>query len=237
MKKENIALGIFLAFIVGAGVYFYSSQTVPQNVAGTKPVVQREQQKVAETPSEIIPQAKVSTEGWKTCRNEEYGYEFKYPGEWYVYNMVDTSAPDSYNFKYADEKCEASIIFFGIDVLHSRGGIDSTAKERYDFSIELSNSKRTVDDWFNNSVKGVKTRMEPNTPQHPKINRIYLVDGERALLIDNQWYPKIAHYQNIIIFYNKNKTWSMHISNNNAGKFPFRTDTIETILSTFKFIQ
>jgi hypothetical protein len=33
----------------------------------------------------IIPEAKVSTEGWKTCRNEEYGWEIKYPGEWYVY--------------------------------------------------------------------------------------------------------------------------------------------------------
>ncbi len=33
----------------------------------------------------IIPEAKVSTEGWKTCRNEEYGWEVKYPEEWYVY--------------------------------------------------------------------------------------------------------------------------------------------------------
>lgn len=33
----------------------------------------------------IVPEAKVSTEGWKTCRNEEYGWEVKYPGDWYVY--------------------------------------------------------------------------------------------------------------------------------------------------------
>ena len=33
----------------------------------------------------IIPEAKVSTEGWKTCRNEEYGWEISYPGDWYVY--------------------------------------------------------------------------------------------------------------------------------------------------------
>ncbi len=33
----------------------------------------------------IVPQARVSTEGWKTCRNEEYGWEVQYPAEWYVY--------------------------------------------------------------------------------------------------------------------------------------------------------
>ncbi|KKS39348.1 MAG: hypothetical protein UU98_C0002G0064 [Parcubacteria group bacterium GW2011_GWD2_42_14] len=33
----------------------------------------------------LVPEAKVSTEGWKTCRNEEYGWEVKYPAEWFVY--------------------------------------------------------------------------------------------------------------------------------------------------------
>ena len=34
----------------------------------------------------IIPEAKVSTERWKTCRNEEYGWEVKYPAGWFVYS-------------------------------------------------------------------------------------------------------------------------------------------------------
>ena len=33
----------------------------------------------------IVPEAKVSTEEWKTCRNEEAGWEVKYPEDWYVY--------------------------------------------------------------------------------------------------------------------------------------------------------
>lgn len=27
---------------------------------------------------------------WETCRNEEYGYEFKYPKEWHLYQLVQS---------------------------------------------------------------------------------------------------------------------------------------------------
>ncbi len=32
--------------------------------------------------------ALLDTSGWQTCRNEEYGYEFKYPKDWYIYERM-----------------------------------------------------------------------------------------------------------------------------------------------------
>lgn len=72
MKKENIALGIFLVFIIGAGVYFYALQTVPQNVADANPpVVHRESKKVAETnPPATAPELSGVIDEHLTINNE-----------------------------------------------------------------------------------------------------------------------------------------------------------------------
>lgn len=61
MKKENIALGIFLAFIVGAGIHFYSLQNAPQNVVDINPVVvHRVAQKVSVNNSPATTTAELS---------------------------------------------------------------------------------------------------------------------------------------------------------------------------------
>lgn len=52
----------------------------------------------------IVPQARVSTEGWKTCRNEEYGWEVKYPGEWYVYGEGNDNGQPEAKFQ-VETKC------------------------------------------------------------------------------------------------------------------------------------
>jgi len=48
----------------------------------------------------LVPEAKVSTEGWKTCRNEEYGYEFQFPAEWHIYGEDARSEPDAMGKTY-----------------------------------------------------------------------------------------------------------------------------------------
>ena len=63
----------------------------------------------------IIPEAKVSTEGWKTCRNEEYGYEFKFPGEWKIYGEDARSEPDAMGKTYfvrESEECNGEYVLF-----------------------------------------------------------------------------------------------------------------------------
>jgi hypothetical protein len=37
----------------------------------------------------------LDTSDWETCRNEEYGYEFKYPKDWYVYEKLGVVIEES----------------------------------------------------------------------------------------------------------------------------------------------
>ena len=86
-KKQGVYLMVVgAAVLVGALAFvFVSLDTVPDEepTATSTPEVATTTDIFDMEP--IIPEAKVSTEGWKTCRNEEYGWEVQYPGEWYVY--------------------------------------------------------------------------------------------------------------------------------------------------------
>ena len=72
----------------------------------------------------IIPEAKVSTEGWKTCRNEEYGYEFQFPGEWHIYGEDALSGGPKPVFIRESQECNgANILLTKNDILiGDRGG-------------------------------------------------------------------------------------------------------------------
>ena len=81
-KKYIVPVLAFLVIVVGMVWY------MAQNNTELSPT----EQPTATTTTDIfdmepiVPEAKVSTEGWKTCRNEEYGWEVMYPGDWYVYS-------------------------------------------------------------------------------------------------------------------------------------------------------
>lgn len=57
-----------------------TNQPVNQNVNGNQNI------NAATTTAEI------DTSGWKTYRNEEYGFEFKYPGDWKIIELADPKA-------------------------------------------------------------------------------------------------------------------------------------------------
>ena len=85
MQKQHLAIIILFVFTLLLGV---ASFLLPKEVVSPTPEhIQPTTQTTTDinTMEPIVPEAKVSTEGWKTCRNEEYGWEVKYPGEWYVY--------------------------------------------------------------------------------------------------------------------------------------------------------
>ena len=56
-------------------------------VPDVNPVTENTNATTQETPAlfdmePVVPKAKVSTEGWKTCTNKKHGYTFQYPANW-----------------------------------------------------------------------------------------------------------------------------------------------------------
>lgn len=198
MKKENIALGIFLAFIVGAGVYYSSTKT--QNVAKTNPaVVQRETRKVTTnnipaTTTSITPvlstfdDVKVDTSDWQVYKNEKYGYEFKYPKGWFVNEIAQESYVKQQQVTITDKKYPKE--FLGISV--------KFVGEAKDANVLVDESRRNLQEmkknqpWLDTPIMEYKVEKTNNdsilvmlrtTIKEPATFDVYIIQGNKMFKV------------------------------------------------------
>ena len=125
--------------------------------------------------------AEIDTSNWKTYRNEEYGFEFKYPGDWNLFVNEDSgNSWTSYKIKplvlveiknvKKDKEISCTL---GGPVLPPEG-----------MSIKLLVEK-TIDDSFNKIIQNCDSRSETGHC----ITRIENFNGNKVLIIDDSMSP------------------------------------------------
>lgn len=236
----GVITALFVAILVAGGVLVVNKRKLaPSVLSAVTPIATSTQ--IDMTP--VVPQAKVSMEGWKTCRNEEYGYEFKYPSEWYMYSFPESYATNTQESNYEEkpwsigkpaENCSGRIVRITVEPIHS----DSTEITGYSFDFLNMTTQETIDEVYVSNLKEIihNNRMiDPNSGQTVKIMKVFNIDGEKAILRGG-FYVKnktdIPNYEQLM-FVDKNKKRLATIS----GSDPLINEITETILSTFRFLK
>lgn len=118
--EYGLAMAIVIIFVVAAGVALYW--------IGTEPI---------EQPEPLINNSKSSDQsaGWKIYRNEEYGFEVKYPlfGQQQKIEVKNYNNYKSINFLYWSAEVNNFI-------------------DEFSFSIAENNQKLSLKDWFGKNV-------------------------------------------------------------------------------------
>jgi hypothetical protein len=96
-KKNLIIIGLLL--VCGFIVFKYSDNVNEQINTNTTDTT-------TTTETTLL-----DTSDWETCRNEEYGYEFKYPKDWYIYErIVSAEAEVESSFITEKHSCQGKLI-------------------------------------------------------------------------------------------------------------------------------
>ena len=186
----------------------------------------------------IVPEAKVSTEGWKTCRNEEYGYEFQFPGEWHIYGADSYSNPPEGYKRYIvreSQECNGpAVLVASYDVTLSAAGNPDESSIRVLVRNTTTSQKMNAQGKFINP-SNIREVDEYYTRKNNEKISLYSIDNINALL-------RLYSYPQDQI---PNESWNIdvfidalryEINLGGRSQDPVR-DIHETILSTFRFLD
>jgi len=210
--KTNSFLTILLSVllllsVLIAGFFAYQTQKLVKELTMLKT---EEKVAVATTEPTTEPvatnSAVIDMTNWKTYTNTKFGFNFKYPLEWYVLS--------------------SNVSFV---LLSSQSQITDT-------SISLSVSTKnvtandTIDSYFDQMLKS--DGEIANTEAMKTSKSSILIDNNKAIRYDS--IPKsLGYIENNVILISKGKLFRLTISNNQISDETF--NIFDYILSTFKF--
>ncbi len=200
-RKLIVAIVLLIAVATGFAVYLSQKHRGPETPAIQKP------EETATSTEEI------DTSGWKICRNEEYGWEIKYPPEWFVYGEGSAS-------KYTPSFIRTTeCIGKGVMISSYNVDEDSPTKKSNSINIRID----TPQD-LRGTVHEGKTKIEEFFQNASELKEVIL-DKEKFLD-----YTPIDEIDTVMLL-------GIHKQNRVAitGKMP-RT-LFDAILSTFKFLD
>jgi hypothetical protein len=132
-----LAIGIIavLAAVIGGVIWWQISQQAEE----IAPVNEQTGQQLTEQPSDrgqapgeqnIQEQTTDELAGWKTYRNERYGFEFRYPKDWVVKTEDGKVTESGNDISYGSEHADPNFINFFIG--------DKNAKDSYNLQLNES---------------------------------------------------------------------------------------------------
>ena len=151
--------------------------------------------------------------GWDTCRNEEYGYEFKYPKGWYMYKV--------------------SVKYEVLDYLKI-----STCEGQF---ITISPEENLTTLYFQDHPSGIEVRMHTNNENNSLkeyLRRFHTDNRSQRLTILKEesvnkakiiWYDFYGFTE--VMFSHKDNLFNIRVRPRNQPDF------LNAILSTLKFID
>ncbi len=152
------------------------------------------------------------TSDWQTYRNEEFGFEVKYPS--YV------SGINGYGKELLDEKSRIQLTFSGFDF----GDLDIN---------HTYNCRLFIRDKNSINANSIINRLEKYDWENHFVPKE--IDGSNVKMIQKDGYGTIGYYFVNVYFVDDNYLYNFEISGEKYKKDTI--DDFEKILSTFKFIE
>ena len=218
-KKQLILVLALVLFLVITGFVVWQNRAInptPQTATST-----------ATTTSffdmePIVPEAKVSTEGWKTCRNEEYGYEFKFPAEWHIYGEDAYNDAPKPSFIRESNGCNGLAVLLSEMTIENYRDGDVINKHHIGVGVRLLGENEDSQ-YLNDFATSQKKQSD--------IQKIQ-IDEQDSVLQVNDYVPLYGGRGWRAVAINNNMIYTI-----NGGYYDEDIITIYTILSTFHFLD
>ena len=219
MKKQIVYYVIIALGVLSVG-WCWHSQIPPKEivkndflVVNTKPkniVATTTLQKITNT----ILQKEISLENASTCRNEEYGYEFKYPHGWNIYEIIPNEEESAMKKRF---------VCVGEQIVISEKETDKSKGGFYPPAIIIN-----IVEWNDSLQKYIK-----NLNSKESRGNEFKITEEKTVSVNAKiaWYTKEQGNSSGVFFFYKNRILSLSVDDNTQ-----RMDSgfLEKVVSTLK---